>query len=111
MLGIQEQIKIPKNKDGSTATLSWRTIKHLMMIHESETEREATILLPSEYTSRTPFLSSLLYFLYNQDFSPYDISLSAKTKATRKAILQEYISNKIESVVEKRKRLEHKLSN
>lgn len=110
LIGINEQIKVPKNESGEMVNFSWRSIKHAFMVHEDDTEQERAILLPKENTSTTSFLAGLLYILYKQDFSEYDEESSKKTKNIRKAAVQKYITLQKEGLEQKRTELTSRLS-
>lgn len=106
LIGVPSNLKVPKNQDGQTQRFTWKTLKPLVMVHEDDTEIEKPILTPENITASTPFLSCLLYLLYDQDFSEFDAEENKKTKAAKKAAVQKYIIGNKEKLLERKKALE-----
>lgn len=109
LLGINDEIMVPINENGETERLSWRTIKQDFMIHEGDTEKEGSILIPDKIGGPTKLLSNLLYFLYKQDFSEFDEDDNKKTKAAKRAAVQKYIIERKDVIQERKKIVQDEL--
>jgi len=111
LLDISPSLMIPYNADGQTQRFTLRTLKSLFMIREDNTETENPILLPPQNQGATAFLAGLLYILYEQDFSDYDVNENKKSKAAKRAAVQKYILGNKEKLQAKKGYLEKLLSN
>lgn len=111
LMGLGDDVSVPKNKDGIMQHLSWRALKKVFMIHEDKTETIGSIILHVQSTEETALLSGLLYCLYEQDFSNYDSKEGQKTKKIRKAAVQSYIIQRRDLLEIKKKELQSALNN
>lgn len=109
LLNLPEDFKVPKNESGQTQAFSFRTMRSLFMVKEEDTETDKSILLPPMNMGETAFLSGLLYFLYNQDFSEYDPEDSKRTQAAKKAAIQKYILRNIRKLKKDKEDLESQI--
>lgn len=100
ILGIPEKLKVPAKESCEFARFTWNNLRQLFLINEDRTSKEGTILLPE--FQQTLFLSCLLYILYEQDFSEYNIEEKARITKLRNQAISEYISAK-KIGIEKRK--------
>ena len=105
ILGLPNDLKVPKNVDGKPQAFTWRTLKTMLMIHEDTTEIEKSILLPDNQTATTGFLSCLLTILYKQDLSDYNSEDSDKIK-TKKTAVMNYIEESRKNLLAKKDELE-----
>lgn len=101
LLGINEDFRVPFNKNCEMKRFTFRSFLHLLMINETQIERPTSIILPKETTLKTYFLSELLFILNEQDFSCYDPEEKDSIKRAKKSALKEYISNKIKDIENK----------
>lgn len=95
LIGINESFKVPYNSNSEFKIFSFRMLTHLLMINEKEIDRDLSIIFPKEATSKTYFLSHLLYLLYRTDFSLYNYEEDKKIFQTKKEIISKYIKDKI----------------
>ena len=106
LLGITQKVKIPKNQSGEYQTLSWGIVKSAFMYMEKRMQSEASILIQEDRYSKTAFLSSLLYILYQQDFTQY-LSEESKTimNAKKKAVVEYIDKTRMKANKERRERI------
>ena len=95
LFNIEEDFKVPFNKNCVMKRFTLRMFLHMLMINEKEIERDLSIILPKEKINKTYFLSHLLYLLYETDFSSYDPDDSEVNKKIKKAAVSKYINEKI----------------
>lgn len=69
LFGIEPPIEVISNKLFRKQKLSIRTFISSWIIHENEMNKSSSILLPKVTSQATAYLSSLLYLLYEKDFS------------------------------------------
>lgn len=101
LLGVPEDLKVPSNSDGKSQGFSWRLAKTFCMASEDDIDNERSILLPENVTSRTPYFASLLYFLYELDFTEYIAEDAKKAGKARVSALSNYIGKKQQEIKEK----------
>lgn len=101
LLGIDDEFKVPFNKNCEMKRFTLKMFLHMLMINEKEIERDLSIVLPKEMTNKTYFLSHLLYLLYEIDYSVYDPEDSDKTKRIKKTAISKYIKDKLEALNER----------
>lgn len=106
LLGIEDEIKIPFNKNCEMKRFTFRSFIHMLMINEVEIERPTSLILPKENTSKTYFLSALLLLLYEQDFSSYDPEEKDNIKRAKKSAIKGYINKKISEIELKMKSIQ-----
>ncbi len=92
ILGVPEKLKVPSKESCDFSRFTWNNLRQLFLINEDRTQKEGTIILP-EY-QQTLFLSCLLYILYEQDFSQYNIEEQARITKLKNQAISEYISGK-----------------
>lgn len=103
IIGIEDDIKIISNADYKRRRLTWRTFSHYFMIDEHEIDKEESILLPKQNTARTAFYSSLLYLIYNDDFSKHDEKKSKEERRIIKGAVEKYINTNLSSIAKRKK--------
>lgn len=99
LLGIDElPIKIIKNEDFKTQTLSLRTFLHMFLLKESEILREESILAPKSVTASTPFRSSLLFLLSGENQDTLEKEESPDMVKLKNQAVRSYVSKKISDI-------------
>lgn len=92
LCGIDEEIYIAKNKKWETQRLTWRTLRHLFMVDESQISGQASILDAQQATARTGMLSAFLYFAQGDDYSDefllYDPEYEKARRSFYKTVLE-----------------------
>ena len=71
ILGLKEDLIIPKSTDGKPAKFTWRTLKKAFFVDEKRADQNESILLPADRGGDTLYLAGLIYFLTNNDLSTY----------------------------------------
>ena len=109
ILGLRDDLSVPKNKEGKPESFTWRSLKRAFFVDESRADQKKSILLPS--TNDTPYLAGLIYFLTDNDLQDYLLKDEPKEirEAKKKAIIA-YISNHKQEMLTKRNELASKLS-
>ena len=69
ILGLRDDLSVPKNKEGKPESFTWRSLKRAFFVDESRADQKKSILLPS--TNDTPYLAGLIYFLTDNDLQDY----------------------------------------
>lgn len=109
ILGLREDLSIPKNKEGEPETFTWRTLKRAFFVDESRTDQSKSILLPA--TGDTAYLAGLIYFLTDNDLSNYLLRDETKEiKEAKKNAIIGYISSHKQEMLNKKNNLLTKLS-
>lgn len=110
ILGLRDDLSVPKNKEGKPESFTWRSLKRAFFVDESRADQKKSILLPT--TNDTPYLAGLIYFLTDNDLQDYLLKDEPKEirEAKKKAIIA-YISNHKLELLTKRNELLTKLSN
>lgn len=103
IIGIDDEIKIISNADYKRRRLTWRTFSHYFMIDEHEIDKEESILLPKQNTAKTAFYSSLIYLIYNEDFSNHDEKKSKEERKIIKGAVEKYINTNLSSIAKRKK--------
>lgn len=103
--------KLPQKKDGTAVNFSMKFISYLFLADEGRIDEGSQILLAhsKKYSPTTQSMASLLYLLYDMDFSIYlkDVDID-KLKLKRGAV-KKYISEKIINNENEIKKLKKKL--
>lgn len=105
ILGIPENFKVPAKESCEFSRFTWNNLRQLFLINEDRTQKEGSILL-TEY-QQTLFLSCLLYVLYEQDFSQYNIEEIARITKLRNQAISEYIYKKKIDIEKRKEQLNH----
>lgn len=108
LLGLKENLQIPKNADGDPVAFTWRTLKKTFLIDEDRADKPKSILL--QQNGETTYLASLIYFLTGDTLESYirkDESEEIK-KAKRNAVIA-YISSHKNEMTKKKELMEAKL--
>ena len=101
LIGIDNlPIKIVKNGDYATQTLTWRTFLHMFFLRESEILRESSILEPKSNNAKTAFLSSLLFLIYGNNQSALEKEESPENKKLKNQAVRAYVNNKLKKISE-----------
>lgn len=109
ILGLREDLSIPKNKEGEPETFTWRTLKRAFFVDESRTDQSKSILLPA--TGDTAYLAGLIYFLTDNDLSNYLLRDETKEiKEAKKNAIIGYISSHKQEMLNRKNNLLTKLS-
>lgn len=110
ILGLRDDLSVPKNKEGKPESFTWRSLKRAFFVDESRADQKKSILLPT--TNDTPYLAGLIYFLTDNDLQDYLLKDEPKEirEAKKKAIIA-YISNHKLELLTKRNELLTKLFN
>ena len=109
ILGLREDLNIPKNEEGETEAFTWRTLKRAFLVDESRADQVKSILLPS--SGDTAYLAGLIYFLKNDDLSNYVLRDEPREiKEAKKNAIIAYISSHKQEMQNKRNLLVAKLS-
>lgn len=96
LIGINElPIKIIKNENFMTQTLTWRSFLHMFFLQESEIVRHDSILLPKVTTSKTAFYSSLLYLINGEDQEILEKEESPENIKLKNEAIRNYVNNKL----------------
>lgn len=108
LIGMNElPIKIIKNENFKTNTLTWRTFLHMFFLKESEVVRRESIILPKQKTSKTAFLSSFLYLINGIDQEKFEREESPDAVKLKNANLKSYINKKLQEI----NKIESEISN
>jgi len=109
ILGLREDLSIPKNKEGEPETFTWRTLKRAFFVDENRTDQSKSILLPA--TGDTAYLAGLIYFLTDNDLSNYLLRDETKEiKEAKKNAIIAYISSHKQEMLNRKNDLLTKLS-
>lgn len=109
MILMRDDIKIPKNNSGDSSSLTWRQVRNFFMVREVDTERKETILYPAQWQEQTPALSTLLYLLYEQNFTNLIKSNDDEKANIEKKAVTRYIQTNISMSKKKSKEMAEKL--
>lgn len=109
ILGLREDLSIPKNKEGEPETFTWRSLKRAFFVDENRTDQSKSILLPA--TGDTAYLAGLIYFLTDNDLSNYLLRDETKEiKEAKKNAIIAYISSHKQEMLNRKNDLLTKLS-
>lgn len=109
MIGVDRNLFLPKSKDYEPGHVTFNVLKPLWLASEERIDERGSILLPSY--GKTLFLSSLLYLLgirTKEEMPTVERGLKI-TRAERRA-KQNYISEQIQRVVERKHIIENEIS-
>lgn len=110
LFGIEPPVEVISNKLFRKQKLSIRTFISSWIIHENEMNKSSSILLPRVTSQVTAYLSSLLYLLYEKDFSKIKKQESVEERKIRHNSVKNYIYSKINQFNEEQDRLISKLN-
>lgn len=109
ILGLREDLSIPKNEEGEPETFTWRTLKRAFFVDENRTDQSKSILLPA--TGDTAYLAGLIYFLTDNDLSNFLLRDETKEiKEAKKNAIIGYISSHKQEMLNRKNDLLTKLS-
>jgi len=109
ILGLREDLSIPKNEEGETEAFTWRTLKRAFLVDENRADQVKSILLPA--SGDTAYLAGLIYFLKNDDLANYILKDETREiKEAKKNAIIAYISSHKQEMLNKRNTLVAKLS-
>ncbi|MBU0278740.1 AAA family ATPase [Gemella sp. zg-570] len=110
LIGINTPVNVIKNKDFVRNSLTWRTISDINYISQTNISNKESILLSMDNTSKTAFLSSLIYLLSSKDFSSYDANVTKEIQEAKNTALNDYVALKVNSLVQQKNILVKNLS-
>lgn len=105
LIGINEEHKVPSNKNYEKKRLTWKTLRPLPFIDEDDIGRQESIIEPIQYVEKTLFLFSLLFLIYGHDFSDVDVQRNEEIKKVRRKAVEEYVNMKIKNTSDKQKEI------
>lgn len=109
ILGLKEDLCIPKNEEGEPETFTWRTLKRAFFVDENRSDQAKSILLPA--TGDTAFLAGLIYFLTNNELSTYLLKdETEEIKEAKKNAVIAYISSHKEEILKRKNDLVARLT-
>lgn len=100
LIGINENLCIPKNKSMDPESLSWRNILKTSIFSQTRISTEESILLPVQNTQQTSMLSTLLFLIFGKDACVDDEGKSEEKRISRKA-QKEFADQKLEFIKKK----------
>lgn len=108
ILGLDNNIKLPKNNKGQPASFTWRTIIQAFMVDEERADSKTSILLAQQ--NQPLYLASLIYLLTGDELSKYigDKEASTIKKAKRDALI-DYIKRQRTALETQKAELEEKM--
>lgn len=109
LLNIKEHHDIVKNGDYKKQSLTWRSVSDAFFIDEERMISGRSVLLPTQETAKTPFLSALIFLLTGNDFSDANSSEARNIRNAKKIAVKEYICNELQEFSEKKKLLDKDL--
>ena len=108
LIDAPNDLKLPKNDKGQTASFTWRTIKNSFMIDEHRADTNKSILI--DVQNQPLYLASLIYLISDNELNEYKGDKEAEIiKKAKKNTLLEYIKQQRELLETKKKTLESKL--
>ena len=105
LLGIDGEPMIAKNSDFERKHLTWRTMLQMLLIHEDDIARSASIVVPEQHTEKTLFLSALLYLVTGRDFAENDAQTKKEIRVARRKAVEEYVNKQLSGVADRRKNI------
>lgn len=108
IIGINETISIPKNKDYERERLSWTNIVSAFFLDENEIDSADSVIAKDNIT-KTAMLSSLIFLLSGDYKKDEAIILKDKQRKAVKVTLDDYYTKRIESLKSERAGYAHAL--
>ena len=105
LIGIDEEHKVPANKNYDKKRLTWKTLGSLRFLDEDDIGRAESIIEPVQVVEKTLFLSSLLFLINGRDFSEVDAQAKRDIKKARRKAVEEYVNRKIQIASDKQSEL------
>lgn len=103
IMGIDEEVMIPKNENYERERLSWANIASVFFTDEDEIDGSESVVANNP-TRKTSITTSLFYLLTGDSKKGIEKILSAKEKTASKEAVTRYIDSQVESL--KNERLE-----
>ncbi|MGP1451395.1 MAG: hypothetical protein ACTTJO_01290 [Metamycoplasmataceae bacterium] len=112
IMDINPNLKLPKNKSGEVASFTWRMIKKYFFIDENRIDDESSIFILNDNNLQTLFLSSLIYFISQDELDIYKNTNEAKKirKIKNDSIIK-YILQKEDKLLEYEKNIKTQFLN
>lgn len=109
LLGFDGEPEITINGRFEKGRMTWANLMRLFYIKESRIDLEIPLFEPDDNYEKTPFLSSLLYLIYGQDFGGADAQTKRDIKRARKEAVKDYLNGKIQFASQRRASLEEQI--
>lgn len=109
LMGIEEEHLVPVDLQFKKKRMTWKQLLRMFYIDEDDIITKLPIIPPEQYTEITGFLSALLFLITGQDFSEQDANEKKELRKQRKKAVTDYITEKIQGAVERKKLLEEQL--
>ncbi len=109
LMGIEEEHLVPVDLQFTKKRMTWKQLLRIFYIDEDDIITKLPIILPEQHTEVTGFLSALLFLITGQDFSEQDANEKKELRKQRKKAVTDYITEKIQDAVERKKVLEEQL--
>ena len=109
LIGIDKRHKIIAKQDGTQNDLTIRTIFHFSYIDEEHILGKLSPFYSPNGKQPTPFLSALLFLLNGNDYQnilPQESPAEREKKATQRAGVISYLTDKIQELMQRRAELE-----
>lgn len=106
ILGIKEGMKIFSSTEMKTQSLTFRTLIHLMLVHEDDAFKKKSALLPQK-GSPTALKSALIYLLYHSNCSAMNEE-DNKVKKIKGVGVAEFLKVQIEDLKNQLENFENK---
>lgn len=110
LIGIEPEVRIVTNARFETKRLTWRNLLRVFYLDEGRVDDIDSIVNPNHrYMEKTFFLSALLYLITGRTFTETDAQEKKEIKKARRKAVKDYVNQKIQNVVERRRKLEKDL--
>lgn len=110
LIGINEDIMLVYNKNFEKRRMTWKTFMKLIYLNEDNVCSSKSFLELMESTSKTLFLSSLLYLFTGHSFSNIDAQENEKIRASNKKAIENFINKQLGHMEKRKRELTEQLS-
>ncbi|MCC3669089.1 AAA family ATPase [Terrisporobacter mayombei] len=110
LIGINEDIMLVYNKSFEKRRMTWKTFMKLIYLNEDNVCSSKSFLELMESTSKTLFLSSLLYLFTGHSFSNIDAQENEKIRASNKKAIENFINKQLGHMEKRKRELTEQLS-
>ena len=110
LIGIDDEPKIPCNSNFERKHLTWRTLRSLTYVTETDIVSTSSVVMPIQNVEKPLFLSALLYLISGRDFAESDPQLKKEIRVARRKAVEEYVNKQLSGISDRKKQLVDQLA-
>lgn len=109
LIGMDNVPLIIRNENFDRRRLTWRTLISLYYMSETDVVEDEPVILPTQSTAKTSFLSSLLYLITGNAYEKENPKEKEQLTAAKRNAVHEFANKQLITIAERQSHLQNQL--